>query len=75
MKQIVMMQGMGLNERDSAQLSSECRRTVLVQGTYAEPMEIWEYGQRIHNGLKAGVKGPRLLVQLTFSLPIPRRRS
>jgi len=69
MKQIVMLVGIGNNDRGSARLASELGRTVLVQDAYIEHMEIWENGRRTHNGPETKITEPRLLGELTFGLP------
>lgn len=69
MKQIVMLVGIGNNDRGSARLTSEFGRTLLVQDAYIEHIEIWERGQRVFCGPETKIKSSRLLGELTFGLP------
>jgi len=73
MKQIVMLVGIGNNDRGSARLASRFGRTVLIQDAYIEHVEIWENGQRTFNGPEIRTKESRLLNELTFGLPIVLR--
>jgi len=66
MKQIVMLVGIGNNDRGSARLASELGRTLLVQDAYIEHIEIWENGERIYNGPETKIKASRLLGELTL---------
>ena len=69
MKQIVMLVGIGNNDRGSARLVSEFGRTVLVQDAYVEHMEVWENGRRTYNGPETKIDSSRLLGEVTFGLP------
>jgi len=69
MKQIVMLVGIGNNDRGSARLASRFGRTVLIQDAYIEHVETWENGQRVFNGPEIKTKESRLLGELTFGLP------
>jgi glycosyltransferase involved in cell wall biosynthesis len=69
MKQIVMLVGIGNNDRGSARLASEFGRTVLVQDGPVGHNEIWEKGARTYNGPEIRIREPRLLSELTFGLP------
>lgn len=64
-----MLVGIGNNDRGSARLASEFGRTVLIQDAYVKHMEIWEKGERVHNGPEKIIKELRLLGELTFGLP------
>lgn len=69
MKLIVMLVGIGNNDRGSARLASKFGRTILFQDAYIEHREIWEHGERVFNGPEIKIKEPRLLAELTFGLP------
>ncbi|HEX4349228.1 MAG TPA: hypothetical protein VH251_02515 [Verrucomicrobiae bacterium] len=69
MKQIVMLVGMGNNERGSAQLASELGRTALIQAGPLCHREIWEKGERIYDGAEVKNKKPGLFAELTLGLP------
>jgi glycosyltransferase involved in cell wall biosynthesis len=66
MKQIVMLVGIGNNDRGSARLASKCGRVVLIQRAYVEHIEIWENGQRVYDGPELEAKGYRVADELTF---------
>ena len=66
MKQIVMLQGMGLNERGWARLVSKFGRVVLIQLGFIEHVEIWENGQCVYSGPERNIAGSRLADELTF---------
>lgn len=66
MKQIVMLVGIGNNDRGSAKLASLFGKTVLIQRAYVEHVEIWENGARTFNGPENRAVGYRLLDELTF---------
>jgi len=68
MKQIVMMVGIGNNDRGSARLASKFGRTVLIQDAYIEHVEIWENGERTYDGPEVKTKTTRLVAELTFGL-------
>jgi len=69
MKQIVMLVGIGNNDRGSARLASEFGRTILVQDGPVTHEEIWENGARVFNGPELRGKGWRLLSMLPLDLP------
>lgn len=68
MKQIVILGGMGNNERGTAKLASNFGRVVLLQDAFIEHLEVWENGQRILNGPEIRTKQPRLLGEITLGL-------
>ena len=68
MKQVVLLVGIGNNDRGSAQLASAFGRAVLMQDAYIEHLEIWERGQRVFNGPETKIQQPRLVGELTFGL-------
>ena len=73
MKTIVMLVGIGNNDRGSAKLASKFGRTVLLQDAYIEHLEIWENGVRVFNGPEIKIHQSRLLGEATFGLSaIPR---
>ena len=67
MKQIVMLQGMGNNERGWARLVSKFGRVVLIQQGMIQHVEIWESQQCVFNGPETSVMRSRLLDEITFS--------
>ena len=67
MKQIVMLQGMGNNERGWARLVSTFGRVVLIQQGMIQHVEIWENRQCVFNGPETSVVGSRKLDEITFS--------
>jgi glycosyltransferase involved in cell wall biosynthesis len=67
MKQIVMLQGMGNNERGWARLVSAFGRVVLIQQGMIQHVEIWENRQCIFNGLETSVVGSRKFDEMTFA--------
>ncbi|HUC84817.1 MAG TPA: hypothetical protein VL970_06470 [Candidatus Acidoferrales bacterium] len=69
MKQIVMLVGIGNNDRGSARLASEFGRTILVQDGPVTHEEIWENGARVFNGPENPGAGWRLLSMLPLDLP------
>ena len=69
MKQIVMLVGIGNNDRGSARLASEFGRAILVQDGPIAHDEVWETGKRTHNGPEIRTHQSRLLAELTFGLP------
>jgi glycosyltransferase involved in cell wall biosynthesis len=69
MKQIVMLVGIGNNDRGSARLASDFGRAVLVQDGPIGHIEIWEKRHRTYNGPEIQIKEPRLLGELTFGMP------
>jgi glycosyltransferase involved in cell wall biosynthesis len=66
MKQIVMMQGMGLNERGWAGLVSQFGRVVLIQEGFIDQASCWENGQCVFAGPEKNVSGTRFIDNLTF---------
>jgi len=68
MKQIVMLVGIGNNDRGSARLASEFGRTVFIQDGPINHVETWEKGVRNFNGPELRAKESRLLSELTFGL-------
>jgi ABC-type sulfate transport system permease component len=52
-KQIVMLQGMGNNERGWARLMSDFGRVVLIQQGMIQHVEIWENRQCVFNGAES----------------------
>ena len=68
MKQIVMLQGMGNNERGWARLVSKFGRVVLIQQGMIQHVEIWEHEKQIFNGPETSVMKTRRLDECLFSL-------
>src|ERR1022692_4961274 len=66
-KRIVMLQGMGLNERGWARLISRFGRVVLIQQGFIDHGEVWENEQCVLSGPVNNVAGTRLWDDLTFS--------
>lgn len=69
MKQIVMLVGIGNNDRGSARLASEFGRTILVQDGPVSHEEIWERGERVHNGPEIHTQTCRLLSLIPPDVP------
>ena len=67
MKQIVMMQGMGNNERGWARLVSKFGRVTLIQLGVIQHVEIWENETKVFNGPETSVMNTRKLDEITFS--------
>jgi glycosyltransferase involved in cell wall biosynthesis len=67
-KQIVMLQGMGNNERGWARLVSRFGRVTLIQQGMIQHVEIWEAGGCVFNGPETSVAGSRKWDEMTFSL-------
>ena len=67
MKQIVMLQGMGNNERGWARLVSKCGRVTLIQQGMIQHVEIWENEAKIFNGTETSVVSSRKFDEATFS--------
>jgi glycosyltransferase involved in cell wall biosynthesis len=67
-KQIVMLQGMGNNERGWARLMSDFGRVVLIQQGMIQHVEIWENRQCVFNGAETNLVRSLKLDQMTFSL-------
>jgi len=68
MKRIVMMQGMGLNERGWAGLISKYGKVILIQEGYIDHTEYWENGQCVFTGPEIKVAHTRYFDNLTFGL-------
>jgi len=68
MKQIVMLVGIGNNDRGSARLASAFGRTILIQDGPINHQETWENGLRTRNGPEIRSKESRLLAELTLGL-------
>lgn len=66
MKQIVMLVGIGNNDRGSARLASEFGRTILVQDGPINHVEIWENNVRTFNGPEIRAQKSRLRPELTL---------
>jgi glycosyltransferase involved in cell wall biosynthesis len=69
MKQIVMLVGIGNNDRGSARLASEFGRTILVQDGPVTHEEIWEHGTRVFNGPESRGPNWRWLAMLPLDVP------
>ena len=67
MKHIVMLQGMGNNERGWARLVSKFGRVVLIQQGVIQHVEVWENQQCVFNGPETSVMSTRKLDEMTFS--------
>lgn len=67
MKQIVMLQGMGNNERGWARLVSKFGRVTLVQLGIIQHVEVWENEAKIFNGPETSVMNTRQFDEMTFS--------
>lgn len=67
MKQIVMLQGMGNNERGWARMVSKFGRVVLIQQGMIQHVEVWENEQCLFNGPETSVMSTRKLDEMTFS--------
>lgn len=68
-KTVVMLVGIGNNDRGSARLASEFGQTLLIQDGPIFHHELWEKGERIANGPEIRVEGHRIISELTFGLP------
>jgi len=68
MKRIVMLQGMGNNERGWARLVSVFGRVALIQQGMIQHVEIWENRQCVFNGPETNLTSSRKLDEVTFSL-------
>jgi glycosyltransferase involved in cell wall biosynthesis len=68
MKQIVMLVGIGNNDRGSARLASEFGRAILIQDGPINHHETWENGIRTQNSPEIRAKASRLLAELTLGL-------
>jgi glycosyltransferase involved in cell wall biosynthesis len=66
MKQIVLIQGIGNNERGWADLMSNYGRVLLIQQGYTDHVECWEKGQRVLMGPEINTAGTRYFDNLTF---------
>ena len=67
MKQIVMLQGMGNNERGWARLVSHFGRVTLIQQGMIQHVEVWENGQCTYSGQETSVISTRKYDEMTFS--------
>jgi glycosyltransferase involved in cell wall biosynthesis len=67
MKQIVMLQGMGNNERGWARLMSGFGRVVLIQQGLIQHVEVWADRQCVFDGPKVSVRSTRGLDEMTLS--------
>ncbi len=67
MKLIVMLQGMGNNERGWARQISDFGRVVLIQQGVIQHVEIWENRRCIFNGPETSVIGSRKFDEMTFA--------
>jgi glycosyltransferase involved in cell wall biosynthesis len=67
MKQIIMLQGMGNNERGWARLVSKFGRVTLIQQGMIQHVEVWENEMRIFNGPETSVMRSRKLDEATLS--------
>jgi len=67
MKQIVMLQGMGNNERGWARLISKFGRVTLIQQGMIQHVETWEDGRCTFNGPETSVVSTRKFDEGTFS--------
>ena len=67
MKNIVMLQGMGNNERGWARLVSQFGRVTLIQQGVIQHVEIWENRQCVFSGPETSVVGSRKLDEMTLS--------
>jgi glycosyltransferase involved in cell wall biosynthesis len=67
MKQIVMLQGMGNNERGWARLVSKFGRVTLIQQGLIQHVETWESDRCIFNGPESSVISTRKIDEYTFS--------
>ena len=68
-KQIVMLQGMGNNERGWARLVSRFGRVILIQQGHIEHVEVWENGDCTYRGPERRPTRSRLWHEITFSAP------
>ena len=67
MKQIVMLQGMGNNERGWARLVSRFGRVTLIQQGMLQHVEVWEDERCVFSGPEVSVVGSRKFDEGTFS--------
>jgi glycosyltransferase involved in cell wall biosynthesis len=67
MKHIVMLQGLGNNERGWARMVSAFGRVVLIQQGMIQHVEIWENQQCVFNGPETSVLRTRKLDEMTFT--------
>jgi len=68
MKYILMLQGMGNNERGWARLVSKFGRVTLIQQGIIQHVETWQNEVKIFNGSEASVMRTRKLDEITFSM-------
>ena len=69
MKQIVMLQGMGINERGWAKMASTFGRVVLIQQGFVTHVETWESGKRVFNGPELMLVRWRWLDEVLLGIP------
>jgi len=69
MKQIVMLVGIGNNDRGSARLASEFGRTILLQDGPISHEEVWENGARTHDGPEIRTNETWFWSGVTFGVP------
>lgn len=68
MKQIVMLQGMGNNERGWARLVSKFGRVVMIQQGMIQHVEIWEQEELVYDGPEENLMASRKWDERLFSL-------
>lgn len=68
MKQIVMLQGMGNNERGWARLVSKFGRVTLIQQGMIDQVEVWENRVQVFKGPEKSVMSSRKWDERTFSM-------
>ncbi len=73
MKQIIMLQGMGNNERGWARLVSRFGRVTLIQQGMLQHVETWENGDCTFNGPETSVVSTRKWDEYTFASLTMRR--
>jgi glycosyltransferase involved in cell wall biosynthesis len=66
MKLIVMLTGIGNNDRGTARLASELAHTILVQDGPIAHEEVWENGVRTYDGPEIHTHESRLIAEATF---------
>ena len=66
MKRIVLLHGIGLNERGWAKIVSSHGNVVLIQRTFVEHVEIWEAGKNLYSGPELPVHRYRVLGKITL---------
>jgi glycosyltransferase involved in cell wall biosynthesis len=73
MKNIVMLQGMGINERGWAKMVSSFGRVVLIQQGMVTHVEVWESGERVWDGPETMLSHWRRLDDMLLGLPTALR--